>query len=311
MPRHHKQRCTLLMLLLTSGTVSFGTEPMTLDNMLRGWGTDLDSVTVTSEPVRPGLYRLTGAGGAVLASIGSDGTLIVDDQFAKTVGKLKAEVARLGGERIDFVVNTHFHFDHADGNPELGADGARIIAHSAARERMQVTTRVTYVDTHYDQPPYPPEGLPVITFDDRITIHFNEQRIDIMHFGPGHTDGDVAVFFRGDNVVHMGDVFSGGYPYIDAPNGGSLAGLIAICRAVLEEIDADTLIVPGHAPVTDRGALIGYISMLETVHGRLQQYTADGRSLEEVMKLRPTAEYDETRGNPTLFLTMAYPTRGR
>ena len=306
MRRHHNRVITGLALLAFAAPPAFAAEAMTLESMTRGWGQDLDTVVVRSEALRPGLYHLTGAGGAVLASIGEDGVLMVDDQYAKTVGKLQAEIVNLGGGAVDFVVNTHFHFDHADGNPILGAAGARIIAHGRSRERMLETTRVSYTDSYYDQPPYPAEGLPVITFDESLTLHFNGQQIDVMHFGPGHTAGDVAVFFRRDNVVHMGDVFNARYPYIDAANGGSLGGLIAICRSVLEEIDGETVIVSGHAPPADREALRAYVTMLETLHRRIRELVEDGMSLADVLAARPTADYDAERGNPTLFVTMAY-----
>lgn len=306
MPRHLKQGLAAILLFPIAGPSALATEARTLDQLTAGWGQDLDNTVVESTEIRPGLYRLTGAGGAVLVSIGVDGVLMVDDQYAKTVGKLKAEVDRLGGGAVDFVVNTHWHFDHADGNPTLGADGARIIAHGESRERMMQMNRVSYTETHYDQPPYPAVGLPVITFDQSLTLHFNGQRIDVMHFGPGHTAGDAAVFFRRDNVVHMGDVFNARYPYIDAANGGSLAGLIAICRSVLDEVDDDTLIVSGHAPTADRVALVAYVEMLETLYGRIRALVDDGMSLDAILAANPTADFDADRGNPTLFITMAY-----
>ena len=173
---------------------------------MSAWGTDLDNAVVSAETLKPGLHVLSGAGGAVVVSIGEQGVLMVDDQFPQVVPKLQDKIAELGGGDIDYVVNTHWHFDHADGNPLLGASGSRIIAHSNSRRQMQVSTKVSYVGFHYVQPPYPPEGLPVITFDHSMTLHFNGQEIDLQYFGPAHTTGDAAVFFRGDNVVHGGDL---------------------------------------------------------------------------------------------------------
>ena len=281
-------------------------ERRSLHELMSGWGTDLDNAEISADTLKPGLHVLRGAGGAVLVSIGEQGVLMVDDQFPQTVPKLQDRIAELGGGDIDFVVNTHWHFDHADGNPLLGASGSRIIAHSNSRRQMQVSTKVSYVGFHYVQPPYPPEGLPVITFDDSMTLHFNGQQVDLQYFGPAHTTGDAAVFFRGDNVVHVGDLYSGGYPYIDAANGGSLSGLIAVCRAIAGQIDANTTIVSGHAPVASRDDFLDYIAMLETSYENLRKLVAEGQSLDQVLAANPTAEFDAKRGNPTLFITMAY-----
>ena len=291
-------------------TAALADERRSLHALMSGWGTDLDNAEISAETLKPGLHVLRGAGGAVLVSIG-EGVLMVDDQFPQVVPKLQDKIAELGGGDIDFVVNTHWHFDHADGNPLLGASGSRIIAHSNSRRQMQVSTKVSYVGFHYVQPPYPSEGLPVMTFDNSMTLHFNGQQVDLQYFGPAHTTGDAAVFFRGDNVVHVGDLFSGGYPYIDAANGGSLSGLIAVCRAIAEQIDANTRIVSGHAPVVSQDEFLAYIAMLETSHENLTKLIAEDNSLEQVLAANPTAAFDAERGNPTLFVTMAYQTLTR
>ena len=292
--------------LLTVPRTVTAMEEVTLTELLAGWGTDLDSVEITAEELASGVYLLHGAGGAVLTSIGSDGVLLVDDQFAELAPRLDAAITDLGGNGIDFVINTHWHFDHADGNPWLGARGAKIIAHSNSRRQMLETTRVTYVSNYYDQPPYPASGLPVLSFDDAMTVHWNDETIDVRYFGPGHTTGDAAVFFRNANIVHVGDLYNARYPYIDAANGGSLAGLIAVCGAILEEIDRETRVVSGHAPITDRAGLSAYVDMLKESEKRLLRLIEAGNTLEEVLAARPTADYDAQRGNPTLFVTMAY-----
>ena len=276
---------------------------------MSGWGTDLDDVAVSSEPLGDGLHVLRGAGGAIVVSIGDDGVLLVDDQFPQVLPQLKRRIAELGGNAeggVDYVINTHWHFDHADGNSVLGAEGATILAHENSRRQMQENTRVSYVGYHYIQPAYPAEGLPVLTFNDTMTLHFNDHDIEMRYFGPGHTTGDAAVFFRKANVVHVGDLYSGGYPYIDAANGGSLEGLIAVCRSILDNIDADTAVVAGHAPVASRAEMVQYIDMLEASFRAISQLVDDGLSLEEALAAGPTAAFDAQRGNPTMFVTMAY-----
>lgn len=273
---------------------------------MAGWGTDLSDIRLTAETLEPGLHVIRGAGGAAIVSIGDDGVLLVDDQFAQGVPMLKRQIEALGGGGVDYVINTHWHFDHADGNPLLGADGARIIAHSASRRQMMKRTKVEYSGFYYMQPPYPPEGLPQITFDDSMSLYFNGQRIDVMHFGPAHTGGDAAIFFRGDNVVHVGDIYSAGYPYLDAPNGGSIAGLAAATRQIGEWIDDDTQVVSGHSPLATREALLRYADMLDATRDGVARLVRAGQSLEEVLAANVTAPFDEERGNPTLFVTMAY-----
>lgn len=300
--------CTGITLALLTTHAAFADEQRSLRELMSGWGTNLDEVSVTSKRVADGLHVLRGAGGAILAAVGSDGTLIVDDQFPQVLPQVHQEIARLGGAegKIDYVINTHWHFDHADGNPALGQAGAKIIAHHNSRQQMLVPTRVSYLGYHYVQPAYPEEGLPAITFNDAMTLYFNGQRIDIRYFGPGHTTGDAAVFFSESNVVHVGDLYSGGYPYIDAPNGGSLAGLIAVCRSIAELTDADTRIVSGHAPVATSAQLMAYIEMLEESYTNIRRMVDQGMTLDQVLEAGPTASFDKGRGNPALFVSMAY-----
>ncbi|HEY5568294.1 MAG TPA: MBL fold metallo-hydrolase, partial [Gammaproteobacteria bacterium] len=137
--------------------------------------------------------------------------------------------------------------------------------------------------------------------------HFNGQRIDLLHFGPAHTTGDTAVIFRELNVVHLGDVFNNaGYPFIDADNGGSLAGIVDFCRGVLDEIDENAVVIPGHGPVSNYGGLADYVAMLSTIRDRIAALVESGATLEQVVAARPTAEWDEARGDPANFIDRAY-----
>ena len=293
--------CATLLLSATHAD-----EERNLVDLVAGWGTDLNDIQLRSEALAPGLSVIRGAGGAAIASIGDDGALLVDDQFAQGVPHLQRELATLGADGLDYVINTHWHFDHADGNPALGAAGARIIAHIESRNKMMVENKVAYVGQYYMQPPYPEDGLPEITFDDSMSLHFNGQRIDVRYFGPAHTAGDAVVYFRGDNVVHVGDLYSNRYPYIDAGNGGSLRGLIAVCEDLLNWTDSDTLIVSGHSPDATRDNLRAYLDMLQSVERDLSELAGADVTLEDVLAAGITEQYDGTRGNPTLFLTMAY-----
>jgi len=283
-----------------------GHESRTLDELLAGWGSDPNDAVVKVETLKPGLHALFAAGGTAIVSIGDQGVLMVDDQFPQVLPKLKDAIHELGGGDIDFVINTHWHFDHADNNPQLGSEGAWIVAHTNSRQKMVGNTTILYDGYSYDQPPYPLEGLPVFTFDDRMQVHFNGQKIELMYFGPAHTTGDAVVWFRRDNVVHLGDLYSSGYPYIDAANGGTLAGLIAVCRRIADTIDEDTIIVSGHSGIATYDDLLAYVAMLQDAHDKMETLIESGHTLEEILADTLGAGFDPSRGDPTLFLKMAY-----
>ncbi len=277
-------------------------DAMSLDELLERFGWDLATAEVTTEQVGEGLHVMFGVGGNIAVSIGADGVLIVDDQFPEMVPKMRAAIEALGqgtgaGSEIDYVVNTHWHFDHAQGNLTLGPAGTRILAHANARRDMARGGLINLVIAKYSQEPYPEEALPAITYARRMQLHFNGEQIDLIHAGPAHTTGDTAVIFRGHNAVHFGDVFvTTGYPFIDVDSGGDIDGMIAFCRAVLAELHEDAVVIPGHGPVTDRAAVVAYVIMLETVRSRVADLIAEGKTTEEVIAEKVTADFDETYG---------------
>jgi cyclase len=266
----------------------------------------LRTTEITHERIADGFYVLFGVGGNIGVSIGEQGVLIVDAQFPQMVPRIRAKIAELGGGDVDFAINTHWHYDHADGNLALGPDGTWLVAQENSRRMMTRDNVINLVTSTIDQPAYPPAALPVITFDDRMRFHFNGEAIDLVHIGPAHTGGDTAVIFRGRNAVHMGDVFISAYPFIDADNGGSLRGLVEFCEAVLREIDADTVVIRGHGPVGGYADLEAFTTTLRTIHDRIAALIANGASLEQVLAARPTAEWDETLGNPANFINRSY-----
>jgi cyclase len=221
--------------------------------------------------------------------------------------KYKATIAELGGGAIDFAINTHWHFDHADGNQTLGPDGTWLVAHENSRAMLLKDNVINLVTSRRDQPAYPEAALPVLAYDSSMRFYFNGERIDLMHFGPAHTTGDTAVIFRGHNTVHLGDVFNNaGYPFIDADNGGSLNGIIDFCSKVLEQIDSSYTVVPGHGPVAVYNDLVEYVEMLTTIRDRIAALIASGATFEQVIAARPTAEFDARKGDPASFLNRAY-----
>lgn len=267
----------------------------------------LRTTPITTQQIADGMYVLFGVGGNIVVSIGDNGVLIVDDQFPRMVPKFKAAIGELGGGAIDFAINTHWHFDHADGNLVLGPEGTWLVAHESSRQMMTKNNVINLVSTTREQPAYPETALPVLTYDEHMRFHFNGERIDLMHFGPAHTTGDTAVIFRGRNVVHMGDVFNmAGYPFIDADNGGSLDGIIEFCSRVLDEVDGAATVVPGHGPVAGARDLADYVAMLTTIRDRMSALIRSGATLQQVVAAQPTAEWDEQRGDPANFLNRAY-----
>ncbi len=270
-------------------------------------GVDFKTIEIRAETVAPGFHVLFGAGGNVAVSIGDQGVLIVDDQFPTMVPKIRAAIQELGGGDVDFVINTHWHFDHADGNPLFGKGGAWIVSQSNSRQMMTDDRLVNVVEALIKQPAYPPEGLPVSTFEDRMQFHINGEVIDLLHFGPAHTTGDVAVVFRGHNVVHMGDVFvTEGYPIIDTDYGGGIDGMIQMCEAVLEEIGEDTVVIPGHGPLATYADLADYVTMLKKIRERIAVLIGGGATLDEVVAAKPTAEWDAVWGDPIGLIDRAF-----
>lgn len=286
-------------------------EPSDLDTLMEMFGWDLEKMEVTSEKIADGFYVLFGGGGNIGLSIGEDGVFAVDDQFPQLVPKIRAEVRRLGGKGIDFVVNTHWHFDHAEGNLTLGPDGTWLIAHENSREMMKKDRVINLVDAAYMQKAYPENAWPDITYDDDMQFHLNGQTIDLWHFGPAHTTGDTAVYFRGTDAVHLGDVYNNtgyprGYPFIDVGNGGSLDGVIHFCAETLKRVGEDTVVIPGHGPVAGYDDLVGYVEMLRVIRDRIVALVEKGATLEEVYAARPTADYDEKMGDNRDFINRAY-----
>jgi cyclase len=274
-----------------------------LDNLAE----QLKSTPITTQKIADNFHVLFGVGGNIIVSIGESGTLIVDGQFPQMVPKYKAKIGELGGGKIDFVINTHWHFDHSDGNTVLGPEGTWIVANENSRQMLLKNNVINLVTAKREQPKYPEAALPVITYDNSMRFHFNGENIDLLHYGPAHTTGDTAVVFRNHKTVHMGDVYNNaGYPFIDADNGGSLNGVIEFSSKVLAQIDSDYIVVPGHGPVAKQQDLVDYVAMLTTIRDRMKALIDSGATLQQVTAARLTSEWDKKKGDPASFLNRAY-----
>ncbi|MFK7828142.1 MAG: MBL fold metallo-hydrolase [Congregibacter sp.] len=269
------------------------TNLVSFEQMMDMFGIDFEGTPITTEKVADGLHVLFGVGGNIAVSTGADGTLIVDDQFPQMMPSIREALRKLGSERVDFVINTHWHFDHADGNLTLGEEGVWIVSQANSREMMRSDHIINFGPMAVEQKAYPQPALSDITFDDTMQFHINGETVELVHHGAAHTSGDAAVIFRGSNAVHFGDVFNNaGYPFIDADNGGDIRGMIAFCQAVHDVIDADTRVIPGHGPITDRATLARYIEVLSVIRDRVQALMDAGNDLDAIVAANPTAEFD-------------------
>ena len=251
-------------------------------------------VKIETVNLAPGIYMLVGRGGNIGLTVGRDGAAIIDDQFADMVPKIRAAVALLSEQPVKFVINTHLHGDHTGGNDAFGAAGAVIIAHDNVRKRLgsdQVNPT-----TNQPIPARAREALPVVTFADSATLHYNDETLEFTHLPNAHTETDIVIRFRKANIVHMGDLFVGGFPFIDGNSGGTFDGLIRAHETVLASIDDNTKVIRGHGPLGNKAELQAYHDMLVVVRDRIAKLVKAGKTQEQVVAARPTKEFEEKYG---------------
>lgn len=251
---------------------------------------------LVAEKVAGNVYMIPGGGGNIGVCIGEDGTFMIDDQFADRNEAIMNAIKKAGGGEVQFLVNTHFHHDHTSGNEIMGESGSVIFAHENVRKRLSMEQVLDY--TNMKKPALAKVGLPVVTFTQDITFHYNGDEIDVIHLGPAHTDGDAIVLFKNANVIHCGDIFFESiYPFIDLQNGGSVKGMIDAIDRIIDMSDPETKLISGHGAVSDYDGFIAYRAMLTTVYERVKKMIAEGKSLDEIVAAKPTAEYDEKLDN--------------
>lgn len=251
--------------------------------------TDFSKVEIKSAQVSGNVHMLTGAGGNIGVSVGSDGILIVDDQFAPLADKIRAALKKLGEGKLKYILNTHWHGDHTGGNKEFGTEAA-IIAHDNVRKRLSGELKGGGRDP---QPPSPPEALPVITFDQSLSVFFNGEEIRVLHVPHGHTDGDSIIFFTRANVVHMGDqFFNGMFPFVDLASGGDVEGYARNVETVLSKVPTGAKIIPGHGPLATIDDLKKFHQVLVETTNAVRERMKAGKSLDEIKAEKPLQKWD-------------------
>lgn len=289
-----------LAALFTMGISTVAAEILT-GSSARAQERDFDKVEIKVHKVAGTVYMLEGAGGNIGVSVGDDGIVIVDDQFAPLAPKIKAALKGITSKPIRFLLNTHWHGDHTGGNSVFSAD-APIVAHENVRSRLEsgsapiVLGKKTLAKA---TPPAAKSALPVITFNERLSVHLNGEEIRAIHFPHGHTDGDSIIFFTKSNVVHMGDDFvTYGFPFVDRQSGGSVRGLVTNLEKVLPQIPTDAKIIPGHGGVSGVEDVRKFTATLKEAFAFIEAEVKKGKSLEAIQKDQPLKKYEAWAKGP-------------
>jgi glyoxylase-like metal-dependent hydrolase (beta-lactamase superfamily II) len=271
----------------------------------------MGSVPLQTLKLRDNLFMLYGPGGNMVALNGPDGKVLVDSSFATVAPKIREALDGMGNAPLKVLINTHWHFDHTDGNEALHEAGAMIVAHENTRKRLSTPQEMKAFGLHFD--PSPVGAWPQQTFTEGTALYFNGETLHLAYFPPAHTDSDIYVHYANGNVLHMGDIwFNGFYPLIDGSSGGKIDGMIAASARGIALADADTKIVPGHGPLGDKAGLTKYHDMLATVRDRVKKQKDAGKSVDEIIAAKPTADLDEKWGGgmikPDFFVKLVYST---
>ncbi|MGJ8662632.1 MAG: MBL fold metallo-hydrolase [Marinicella sp.] len=255
---------------------------------------DEPKVSYKSTQVGPGIYMLAGEGGFTGGNlgllIGDDGVVLIDDSMPPFLDIMQAAIKALTDQPIDFLINTHIHGDHIGNNQNLSATGTHIVAHENLRQRMVEHG----VQGATGMIPAVKGDLPVITFSDQMSFHFNDQPATVVHVPKAHTDGDAIIHFTEANVIHAGDAFFNGlFPYIDIDSGGSVDGYIHAQLKMISMSNDETTIIPGHGPLSNKKELQTAVDMLIDAKTIINKHISDGLALEDILKANPLQKYHD------------------
>jgi cyclase len=259
---------------------------------------DFSKVEIKVTKVAGNVYMLQGEGGNIGASVGDDGIVIVDDQYAPLAEKIQAALKGVTDKPVRFIINTHFHGDHTGGNAYFQKQ-APIIAHDNVRKRLESGGMAGNLGSiSMERKAAAKEALPIITFDHDVTVHLNGEDIRALHFPSGHTDGDSIIFFPKSNVVHMGDDFVRyGFPFIDLGSGGSVEGMIAAMQEVIPKLPADVKVIPGHGSVANLDDVREYVKMLIETRAAVEKEVKQGKTLDQVKQAKVLEPWKKWNGD--------------
>ena len=261
-----------------------------------GQATDYSKVQIKTTKVSGNIYMLEGEGGNIAASVGEDGIVIVDDQFAPLAEKIQAALKSLGitDKPVRFVINTHYHGDHTGGNAPFANSGSTVIAQDNVRKRLESGGAGGYSESaKMDMKPAEKGALPVITFEHDVTVHLNGEDIRALHFPSGHTDGDSIIFFPKNNVVHMGDDFVRyGFPFIDVLSGGSVQGMIDALEKASAQLPANVKVIPGHGAISNLDDVRAFVKMLKETSAVVQSAINAHKTLDQMKQEKILAAWD-------------------
>lgn len=260
------------------------------------------------QPLRGGLSFLEGSGGNIAVSVGPDGKVMVDSGLAGSRAQMTRALSNLGPQPVTQVINTHWHFDHANGNEWLHETGPAILSHGNTQRHLSTLTRVE--DWDYDFQPLASEAVPSVAMGNAHTLRLNGT-VELTHYPDAHTDGDIIAHFVDQDIVHTGDIYwSAGYPFIDHSTGGTIGGTITAVSAILGKIGDDTIVIPGHGPVSTKAQLADYNGMLIAISERVSALKSAGRTEPEIIEAAPTAPFDDRWGHflidPAFFVRLVY-----
>ena len=265
------------------------------------------TANVAVHKLRGNVSVLEGSGGNITVLTGRDGKVLVDAGISRP--QVADALARLSGYPVRHLINSHWHFDHTDGNEWLHSIGADITAHENTRKHLSVSTRVE--DWNFTFQPASAGALPTKVITAAETLHLNGTTLALKCYGPSHTDSDISVEFKDADIVAVGDTFwNGQYPYIDYSTGGSVDGMIRAAEANVANADDETIVIPGHGPVANKSPLIEFRDMLVAIREKVAGLKKQGKSLQEALAAKPTADYDATWGgfviDADFFTTLVY-----
>jgi glyoxylase-like metal-dependent hydrolase (beta-lactamase superfamily II) len=263
-----------------------------------------NKITVT--PLRRNVTFLGGAGGNIAVLTTKQGKLLVDSGYASCQPQLTAALTAINADPIQVLINTHWHFDHTDGNEWMHAAGADIWAHENTRYRMSSTQNIVAYKAII--PPAPTGALPTILVNSYRHLSDGTNNLKLTHYEPAHTDTDLSVLFTEANILHCGDTFwNGFYPFIDYSSGGNINGMISATEQNLATAADDTIVIPGHGPLGNKAQLTEFHAMLVGSRDNIAKLKKEGKSLEETIAAKPTAAYDEKWGKkPDAFIGYVY-----